>query len=111
MGWSSSRIIEWAKKVGDKTALLVEEIMDSRQHQMLGWRSCLGIMRLSKEYPRERLESACGRALALKGYSYRSVKSILEKGLDRQRILKQKRYPIIKHANIRGGEYFNASLN
>ncbi len=111
MGWSSSRIIEWAKKVGNKTAQLVEEIMDSRQHQMLGWRSCLGIMRLSKEYPKERIESACGRALAIKGYSYRSVKSILEKGLDRQRMSKHKRHTIIKHENIRGGGYFNESLN
>lgn len=107
MGWSSTRIIEWAKGIGNHTAKLVEQIVRNRGHQMLGWRSCLGIIRLGKMYPKERIEAACARALIIQGYSYKSVQSILKKGLDQQPLPKRKVYPVIQHENIRGGEYFN----
>lgn len=106
LGWSAQRIIEWAQSVGDRTARLVEEIMNNREHQMLAWRSCLGIIRLGKMYPKERLEAACARALVIKGYSYKSVESILARGLDRQPLPQTRKYPAIAHENVRGGEYF-----
>jgi hypothetical protein len=40
--------------------------------------------RLAKNYGRERLEAACGRALAIGARSYSSVNSILKNNLDRQ---------------------------
>lgn len=43
-------------------------------------------LRLGKRYRRERVEAAAGRALAVQVYSYRSVESILEKGLDQKRV-------------------------
>lgn len=111
LGWSCDRIIKWASGVGNRTAELVEAIMRHRGHPMLGWRSCLGIIRLGRDYPKERIEAACARALVIKGYSYKSVESILKRGLDRQPLSKRKAYPIIRHENIRGGEYFNQSHN
>ena len=44
-------------------AHLVKKIMDEREHPELGYRSCLGIMRLEKKYSKKRLENACKRAL------------------------------------------------
>ena len=41
-------------------------------------------MRLGKSYSPERLEAACRRALTLGACSYKSIESILKKGLDRQ---------------------------
>ena len=58
--------------------------MERRPHPEQGFRSCLGIMRLGKRYGDERLEAACGRALVIGAFSYRSVESILRQGLDRQ---------------------------
>jgi len=105
--WSPSRIINWARKTGPFCAHLVKKIMDEREHPELGYRSCLGIMRLEKKYSKERLESACKRALKVGGTSYRSVNSILEKGLDHQEIGQEKVNSSIEHENIRGSDYYH----
>jgi transposase len=58
--------------------------MASRPHPELGYRSCLGILRLAQRYPTGRVEAACRRALLIGARSYRSVDSILAHGLDAQ---------------------------
>lgn len=105
--WTPSRIVEWAKKAGAQTAAVAEQIMASRPHPEQGYKSCLGIMRLGKKYGHERLEAASGRALAIGAASYKTIKAILEKGLDRQQLLScttTKTLP--DHENIRGPEYY-----
>jgi transposase len=81
--WTPSRLINWGRQAGPATGRLVEEILASRPHPEQGYRSCLGVMRLSRRYGSERLEAACSRALAIASPSYRSVDSILKHGLDR----------------------------
>ncbi len=108
--WNPSRIIRWAGTVGEATAQVVETIINTRQHPEQGYRSCLGIMRLGRRYSPERLEAACRRTIAIRGFSYRSVRSILEKGLDKQPLLPTRQIPLINHENIRGSGYYNLSL-
>jgi len=105
--WTPSRIIEWAGRNGPHTRTMVQCILESRQHPEQGFRSCLGIIRLGKRYPPERVEAACGRALLLKTYSYRSVESILKTNLDKQALPESAapEKPIL-HYNIRGREYY-----
>ncbi len=105
--WTPSRIMDWAGKNGPNTRELASCIMDSRKHPEQGFRSCLGIMRLVKRYSSERVEAACGRALLLKAYSYKSVESILKTNLDKQVPTESSsaEKPII-HYNIRGREYY-----
>jgi len=105
--WTPSRIIHWAGTVGKSTAQVVETIMNSRQHPEQGYRSCLGILRLAKHFSSGRLEAACQRAVAIKGCSYKSIRSILEKGLDQQPLPSSMIQPPVNHANIRGGGYYN----
>ena len=50
----------------------------------MGYRACLGILRLGKTYSKPRLEAASQRALQLQACSYQSLKSILKRSLDRQ---------------------------
>ena len=105
--WTPSRIMDWAGKNGPNTRELASRIMESRKHPEHGFRSCLGIMRLAKRYSPERLEAACGRALLLKAYSYKSVESILKANLDQQKL--PETAPAVKpviHYNIRGREYY-----
>ena len=104
--WSPERIIRWAKKAGPDCATLCKKIIDTREHPELAYKSCLGIMGLVKKYSSERVENACGRALAIGGISYKSVKSILEKNLDGVPVEKGGDSPGVKHENIRGGEYY-----
>jgi transposase len=107
--WTPSRIINWGKKAGEATAQLMELIMNSRRHPEQGYRSCLGIMRLGKQYSSERLEAACRRAVAIRGYSYKSVRSILEQGLDKLPLPEPAAVfcTPIEHDNIRGSEYYH----
>jgi transposase len=82
--WSPSRLIRWAgDTIGPQTAILVDAIIAERRHPEQSYRSCLGILRLSKKYGTERLEAACARAVAVRARSYRHVDSILKTGLDR----------------------------
>ena len=106
--WTPTRILNWASKNGLHTEMLVKRIMETRPHPEQGFRSALGIMRLTKPYGPERVEMACSRALAIQAYSYKSVKSILKNGLDRQPLLfdQPADSPACAHHNLRGKEYY-----
>lgn len=106
LAWPPSRIINWAAKIGQSCAQVMQIIMKSRQHPEQGYRSCLGILRLANAYSNDRLEAACQRAIAIKGYSYKSIRSILEKGLDKQPLENTSTAPKINHKNIRGQGYY-----
>jgi transposase len=107
--WTSSRMTEKGRDVGPSAAAVLEQIMQSRKHPELGYRSCLGVLRLGKRYSNERLEAACQRALTMNVCSYRSIKSILESSLDRQP-LEPLATPAVHeevHDNVRGSDYYS----
>ena len=93
--------------MGPATAKVVSIILEKKPHPEMGYRACLGIMRLAKPYSAERLEAASQRALLLQACSYGSLKSILSRSLDRQITLETpSEKPGPQHGNIRGGEYY-----
>jgi transposase len=109
LDWSPSRLVRWATKTGPSTAALVQDVLESRPHPEHGYRACLGILRLGDRYGPERLEAACARALKIGGRSYRSVKSILEHGLDRAPLAEEQttlRLPQA-HPHLRGPGYYS----
>ena len=108
--WTPSRMIRWAEKTGPHTATTVTRIIEERPHPEQGYRPCLGILRLGERYSPERLEAACHRALAIQGVSYRSIKSILEHGLDRVALEEQATLELPQeHDNLRGPDYYTPS--
>ena len=108
--WTPSRIVEWAATIGSFTAQLAGIIMAERPHPEQGYRSCMGLIGLGRRYGKDRLEAACQRAVHLRAHSYQSVKSILERGLDRQNVAESVTLPPVEHANIRGAGYYADSL-
>ena len=107
--WTPTRIIEWAGKVGPFTARLVENILTSKPHPEMGYRSALGVIRLERKYGAERLEAACTRAVRLKLYRFQSVKSMLQSGLDRRPLPELLLMPPpVTHENLRGPGYYAA---
>jgi len=105
--WTPSRIVNWAAQTGPATAELVKQVLERRPHPEQGFRSCLGIINLGKKFGAPRVESAAKRALAIRSYSYMSVKSILEKNLDSKPIAEQLELVAVPtHANIRGRDYY-----
>jgi transposase len=107
--WNPERIQKWGATIGPHTSQLMQKIMQSKPHPEHGFRGCLGIIRLSRSYGPERVEQASYRALQLEVYSFRSIKSMLAKGLDKVVQLDTAQRPeSIDHENLRGEHYYDA---
>jgi transposase len=99
---SLTRVLERGAAVGPATAELLRRQAAHRRHPEETLRSAQGILRLSHDFTPQVLERACEHALALKSYSYRAVRTLIEMpaapaaaaGLD------------LAHGNLRGPEYF-----
>jgi hypothetical protein len=75
----------------------------------MGYRGCLGIIRLADKYSHPRMEAAAERALLTGACRYRSIASILKNSLDRQPLPASPDASSAtppRHDNIRGAEYF-----
>ena len=105
--WTPERIRDWAGQAGPATAKMAETIMQSRPHPELGYRACLGLIRLGQAYGQDRLEAACVRALQIGARSYQSIKSILKTGLDQQQLELAVADRPIAHDNLRGPDYYH----
>jgi hypothetical protein len=100
-------MIQWAQTVGVHTAQVVTQIMETYPHPEMGYRSCLGIIRLGQSYPVARMEAATKRALDTGAVSYKSIESILRHSLDQT--LPSAPTPAgsgSTHDNVRGAAYF-----
>jgi transposase len=104
--WTPSRIVHWAEKTGPSTAAFIEALLVSRPHPEQGFRSALGVLRLEKRYGPERLELACARSLAIHSFSYKSVSSILQHGLEQRPLVEVPSRANPTHSNIRGANYY-----
>lgn len=107
--WSPSRIINWASKTGASVKTVIENILSSRKYPEQAYRSCLGILRLGKIYSAQRLENACKRAVYYRAFSYKSIGTILARGLDQQVDLNclSAEKVSLSHENIRGQYYYD----
>jgi transposase len=113
LGRTPSRLIEDGQQVGRSTGQLVEAILAAKRHPEQGYRSCLGILRLAKTYPAERMEAAARRCLRARAYNFQSMDSILKNQLDR--LPGPEGAPgdppvrsAVEHDNIRGAGYFDS---
>lgn len=69
-----------ASQIGPHTQTLVRRILS--EHAMRNLRKAQAILRLAEKYGSERMEAASQRSLVFDNLRYRSIKAILEKGLD-----------------------------
>ena len=109
LGRTPSTLIEEGQQVGPSTGQLVEAILAAKRHPEQGYRSCLGILRLAKTYPPERMEAAARRCLRARAYNFQSMDSILKNQLDRLPLPGDPPVrPAVDHDNIRGAGYFDS---
>lgn len=106
--WTIERIRREAAAIGPSTGKLTVPILESKPHPEQGFRACLGILRLARQYGRDRLEAACDRGLGIGARSYGSILSILQNGLDRARASPRSAQGALPldHPNIRGSGYY-----
>ena len=97
------RLIERARVIGPATVELIERHRARRRHRDEALRANQGILRLSRDFSPEQLEAAAARALELKVYSYRAIRTLItaktNKPADQQSFA-------LDHENVRGGKYF-----
>jgi hypothetical protein len=100
--------VQWAQKIGPFTAQLFERMMADKPHPEMGYRGCLGVIRLAGKYSHSRMEAAAEQALLTGACRYRGIESILKNSLDRQPLSPSSTPPPATppHDNIRGAEYF-----
>lgn len=106
--WTPERLLRWAAQTGPQTEALVERIMAEREHPEQGFRACMGVVSLVRRYDAQRVEKACERALLLRTASYKSVKCILDHGLENQPLPGHppQPAPVLLHENIRGADHY-----
>ena len=109
--WSPGRFLNWATDIGPATLDVVQRQLKDRPHPEHGYRSCLGLLNLSRRYSRDRLAQACSRALAINSASYQSISSILKQGLDQLPLpLAEEESELTElpvHTNVRGPRYYH----
>lgn len=109
--WNPERFLNWAADIGPHTEQFVRGLLDLRKHPELSYRSCLGLLSLARHYTSARLEAACQRALMLGAQRQRSVRTILECGLDSQPLPEtdidtEAAFTLPVHENVRGAAYY-----
>ena len=105
--WTPERFLSWASSIHEDVQLYILKILDRKQHPEQAYKSCVGILSFAKKVGNERLIKACQRALGYGIYNYKTIQSILEKGMDKydeQEENEQKQMP--QHDNIRGENYY-----
>lgn len=106
--WSPRRLIQWGESIGPHTGTVVEHLLRSKPHPEQGYRACLGLLSLSREYGEGRLETASALALRLSSPTRKSVKSILESGRDLPRAQAEPlTLEMPAHGNVRGPGYYH----
>ena len=107
--WTPKRLIQWGESIGVNAGTIVEHLLRSKPHPEQGYRACLGLLALSREYGEQRLEAASVMALRLGSPTRKSVKSILESGRDLRPISATDTLPLElpMHGNVRGPGYYH----
>ena len=110
--WSSERLLSWGKEIGTSTQTLVSHLLTQKSHPELGYRACLGLLSLAKQYSKERLEAACTIAVANNAMTQKSVRNILATKLDlapanKASPNKKGAQQLPLHENIRGSIYYH----
>jgi hypothetical protein len=107
VNWSPQTFIQKAASIDPSVEELVIKVLEQKQHPEQAHKSCMGILSLEKKVGASKLISASKRALEHGIYSYRTVKTILEKGLDQLNVDKsQLNDQLPSHNNIRGNYYY-----
>ena len=91
-----------AAKIGPQTAAYMTAVLRSRPYPQQAFRTCLGILDLTRKYLPVHLEAACQHLLPGKLLTYKDLKSELEhltKNISHQ--------PLPAHEHVRGDTYYH----
>ncbi|GAA6139694.1 IS21-like element ISPsy14 family transposase [Arenicella sp. 4NH20-0111] len=105
---TADKFIKWSKAIGPAAMQTVYAQFEGKpDYSYVGRNACSQLQSLAKQYGDERFEHACSRAAAIRSFTVKSIRSILQRKLDLAEldgIPLQGQLPL--HQNVRGSEYF-----
>ena len=105
--WTPERFLNWASGIHEDVQFYILKILERKQHPEQAYKSCVGILSFAKKVGDERLIKACQRALGYGIYNYKTIQSILEKGMDKYNDEEEnEKTSMPQHDNIRGENYY-----
>ena len=115
---NDERMRAWASSIGPKTTEVIDRIFKNVHIKEQGYNSALSVLRLSQNYSKERLETACEIALINAATPrYRYLKAILSSNQDiiynQNKNINSKNSSKISDdgAYLRGAEYYGGGQN
>jgi transposase len=104
-GWNRDDLLVQASRIGTSTHQAVTLMLENSIYIEQNYKACFGMLMLQKKYGKDRLESACKRALTGSRVNYTLIKNILERGMDKS-TPPPDISPIPIHDNIRGKDHY-----
>lgn len=107
--WDPPRVREWAERIGPAAVTVVNRIFESVPIDEQGLDAALAVLRLSRRFSAERLEVACGLALAgpVRSPRYVHIQPLLATGQDKTAGLRPPREEVAEEGGyVRGAEYY-----
>ncbi len=104
-GWTQEDLLDMAARIGVNTRQVAEHILSSGFYPEQNYKSCYGMIMLQQNYPHQRIEAACARAIKGTRPNYSMIRKILQNGLDKQTTLFEAP-PLPGHENIRGPQAY-----
>lgn len=103
--WSDEDFLRHASSIGQSVQRVIKRMLESNTFYEQAYNSCLGILRLAKQYGNDRLEAACERAKDAPKINYGIVSNILKNRLD-QLPVTNLASAIPDHSQIRGPQSY-----
>ena len=105
--WNGERFREWAGKIGENTATVIETVISGYKVEQQSYKSCMALLKLADTYTTERLEAACAKALSYTPRpNYKNIQSILKAGQDKISETSSADYSKNEFGFTRGADYY-----
>lgn len=92
-----------AKKIGEHCHQIIDYLFKDKVLDQL--RAAQGITALEKKYGKSRLDAACKRAIAFETINYKSIKNILEAGVEYDTLESEEAFNLLADSYTGGGKY------
>ena len=108
--WSPGRIMNWGLTIGKHTSKLLQTIMERKPHPEMGYRSCLGVMRIFEKHKEkgvseEQLDEIASYALRYQKFRLKQIKELLKSPPQEQEDAMAVAL-LETHENVRGSSYY-----